>query len=53
MKRTLKNCKIIKQMRIVPRQVEDKCMGFGAQNGDEPHEECKRCKLNENWESDK
>lgn len=51
MKRTLENCKLIKQEDFKPVQYDGKCEGFGtSERDDETCDVCKNCKLYIHWE---
>ena len=50
MNRTLENCNLAKKYE--PEQRNGKCIGVG-QHGDEPVEQCQKCKLYESYEVSK
>lgn len=54
MKRTLQNCTLIKKCVTdgigTPKQYDNKCEGYTLGDGEEPVKQCKKCKLNENYQ---
>ena len=51
-KRTMDNCRLIKE-HGKPSIDNGKCTGLGTENDDEPCEICKKCRLNNNYETNK
>lgn len=43
---TLDNCSLIRNAGGKPKQYDGKCEGYSNKFDDEPHEQCKECKLN-------
>lgn len=54
MNKTIEQCNVVRAAKLIgldkPCEVDGQCIGYSVGENEEPHEECKACKLFQSYE---